>query len=80
MPISVFFLPLIAINVLISINMGEVSEIFRHTIQSIHDVGEKLDEHLQPIPTELHGAVTRTSPELLRHYEQIGIHYFFFVA
>ena len=54
--------------------MREVTEFFRHTVQSIHEDEEKLDEHLQPIPTELHGAVTRTSPELLRHYEHLGIH------
>lgn len=54
--------------------MEEVIEFFRHTIASANDEEEKLDEHLQPIPPELHGAVTRTSPELLRHYEQLGNH------
>lgn len=53
--------------------MKEVIEFFRHTIQSANEEEEKLDEHLQPIPSELHGAVTRTSPELLRHYEHLGI-------
>lgn len=53
--------------------MKEVIEFFRHTIQSANEEEEKLDEHLQPIPPELHGAVTRTSPELLRHYEHLGI-------
>ncbi|KZS20840.1 UDP-N-acetylhexosamine pyrophosphorylase-like isoform X1 [Daphnia magna] len=55
------------------INMEEVIEFFRHTIASANDEEEKLDEHLQPIPPELHGAVTRTSPELLRHYEQLAM-------
>ena len=78
------------------INLGEVIDFFRHTIQSANNDEEKLDEHLQPIrmilyltqpletqkkkrlswflflASELHGAVTRTSPELLRHYENLG--------
>lgn len=52
--------------------MKEAIDFFRHTMESANDEEEKLDEHLQPIPPELHGAVTRTSPELLRHYEQLG--------
>jgi len=55
------------------INLGEVIDFFRHTIQAANNDEEKLDEHLQPIPSELHGAVTRTSPELLRHYENLAI-------
>jgi hypothetical protein len=53
--------------------MSEVIDFFRHTIEASADEEEKLDEHLQPIPPELHGSVTRTSPELLRHYEHLGI-------
>jgi hypothetical protein len=53
--------------------MSEVIDFFRHTIEASSDEEEKLDEHLQPIPPELHGSVTRTSPELLRHYEHLGI-------
>lgn len=48
-------------------------EFFRHTVQSQNNEEEKLDEHLQPIPSDLHGAVTRTSPELMRHYESLGM-------
>ena len=51
--------------------MAEVIEFFRHTIASANDEEEKSD--LQPIPPELHGAITRTNPELLRHYEHLGI-------
>jgi hypothetical protein len=50
--------------------MAEVIEFFRHTIASANEEEEKSD--LQPIPPELHGAITRTSPELLRHYEHLG--------
>ena len=32
----------------------------------------KLDDHLQPIPAEVHGAVVRTDPEQLQHYELLG--------
>ena len=31
------------------INLGEVIDFFRHTIQSANNDEEKLDEHLQPI-------------------------------
>lgn len=55
------------------INMSEVIDFFRHTIETSADEEEKLDEHLQPIPPELHGSVTRTSPELLRHYEHLAM-------
>lgn len=48
-------------------------EFYHHAIESAQDDGEKLDERLHPIPTELHGAVTRTSPEVLRHYESLGM-------
>jgi len=55
------------------INLAEVIKFFRHTIQSANNDEEKLDEHLQPIPSELHGAITRTSPELLRHYDNLTL-------
>ena len=55
--------------------MKEVVEFFRHAIQSArhHDEEEKLDDKLEPIPSELYGSITRTNPELLRHYEDLGI-------
>lgn len=53
--------------------MKEVIEFFRHAVQSAHDEEAKLDDKLEPIPSELYGAVTRTSPELLRHYENLGM-------
>lgn len=56
-----------------SLNLEEVTDIFRHTIESTnHDADLKIDDQLQPIPPELHGAITRTSPELLKHYEHLG--------
>lgn len=55
------------------INMKEVIEFFRHAVQSAHDEEAKLDDKLEPIPSELYGAVTRTSPELLRHYENLAM-------
>nr|CAH0112107.1 unnamed protein product [Daphnia galeata] len=58
-------------NELNDINMAEVIEFFRHTIASANEEEEKSD--LQPIPPELHGAITRTSPELLRHYEHLAM-------
>jgi hypothetical protein len=54
------------------INFAEAIEFFRHTMEAADKDEEKLDERLQPIPPELHGAITRTSPELLRHYENLG--------
>jgi len=55
------------------INFAEAIEFFRHTMEAADKDEEKLDERLQPIPPELHGAITRTSPELLRHYENLAL-------
>jgi len=59
--------------------MKEVIEFFRHAVQSArhHDEEEKLDDKLEPIPSELYGSITRTNPELLRHYENLGIYYYY---
>jgi len=55
------------------INFAEAVDFFRHTMQSACSDEEKLDERLQPIPSELHGATTRTGPQLLRHYEDLAL-------
>lgn len=52
--------------------MAEVTDVFRYTMEKADKDEEKLDERLQPIPTELHGAVTRTSQDLLRRYDDLG--------
>ena len=54
------------------INFAEVTDFFRYTMDKADKDEEKLDERLQPIPPELHGAVTRTSSDLLRHYDNLG--------
>ncbi len=53
--------------------MKEVIEFFSHAVQSARDEEAKLDDKLEPIPSELYGAVTRTSPDQLRHYENLGM-------
>jgi len=55
------------------INFAEVTDFFRYTMDKADKDEEKLDERLQPIPPELHGAVTRTSSDLLRHYDNLAL-------
>ena len=35
-------------------------------------MAEKVDDHLQPVPQDIMGSVTRTDPETLRQYEETG--------
>ena len=35
-------------------------------------MAEKVDDHLQPVPQDIMGSVTRTDPETLKQYEEIG--------
>ncbi len=59
------------------IDFAEVNRFFRHTMESSSDE-EKLDERLQPIPSQVLGAITRTNDQQLRHYEDLGR--FFFIS
>lgn len=55
------------------INIGEVTSYFKRTVESINEDQEKLDDRMKPIPHHLYGAVSRTSPELLKSYEEEGL-------
>ena len=37
-------------------------------------IAEKVDDHLQPIPQDIMGSVTRTDPETLKQYEEMGMY------
>lgn len=54
------------------LNLEEVTRFFRKTQHSnTEDVG-KLDDRLQPIPAEIHGAWVRTDTDKLKLYENEG--------
>ncbi|RZF33539.1 hypothetical protein LSTR_LSTR016876 [Laodelphax striatellus] len=54
-------------------NIPEVCSYFKRASDSMTDSQEKLDDRLNPIPSHLYGAVSRTSPELLATYEHEGL-------
>jgi len=56
------------------LNLGEVTRYFKDTQsnENTENVG-KLDDRLQPIPTEIHGAVVRTETQRLKQYESEGV-------
>lgn len=55
------------------VNIPEVVEMFKKTIEIKSINQQKLDDRMNPIPAELYGAVNRCSEELLMKYEQIGL-------
>ncbi len=53
--------------------LEDINSYFRHAnSNSSQQQQGKLDDRLQPIPAEIHGAVVRTDPELLKYYENQG--------
>ena len=56
-----------------SLDLAEVCGYFKRTTSSLNeDEDQKLDERMHPIPSELHGAVTRTPLEVIESYEEVG--------
>lgn len=55
------------------VNIPEVVEMFKKTVENMSSNEQKLDDRMNPIPAELYGAVGRCPKELLMHYEQIGL-------
>nr|QCI31495.1 UDP-N-acetylhexosamine pyrophosphorylase [Grandidierella japonica] len=56
------------------LDLAEVCGYFKRTVSSVNEAeGEKLDERMQPIPSELHGAVTRTPLEIIERYDEEGL-------
>jgi hypothetical protein len=52
--------------------LEEVTGFFKRTISSASVDQEKLDDRLQPVPSEIYGSVVRTNEKLLKYYEEIG--------
>jgi len=55
------------------LNIPEVVEMFKKTVETMNVNHQKLDNRMNPIPAELYGAVNRSPKELLIKYEQIGL-------
>lgn len=56
------------------LDLAEVVGYFKRTTASINEEEErKLDERMKPIPSALHGAVTRTPLEVMESYEEEGL-------
>ncbi|XP_035709199.1 UDP-N-acetylhexosamine pyrophosphorylase isoform X3 [Folsomia candida] len=58
------------------LNFDEVTRNFQNTMSCENENAEnggKLDDRLQPIPTEIHGAVVRTDANTLQKYENEGL-------
>ena len=45
---------------------------FKQCKVDMDKMAEKVDDHLQPVPQDIMGSVTRTDPETLRQYEETG--------
>lgn len=56
-----------------SIDFNEVTSMFKKCMQLQNVDSEKLDDLLQPIPSESHGSVSRSSPETLKSYREEGL-------
>ncbi|KAB7504496.1 UDP-N-acetylhexosamine pyrophosphorylase [Armadillidium nasatum] len=57
-----------------NINFEEVCHYFKRTVDGVNeDQDKKLDEQMEPIPSSMHGAVTRTKLSELQRYEDIGL-------
>lgn len=60
-----------------SLNLDEVTAYFKNTLSCENENagnGGKLDDRLQPIPSEIHGAVVRTDAQKLQAYENEGMY------
>ncbi|XP_076347129.1 UDP-N-acetylhexosamine pyrophosphorylase-like isoform X1 [Tachypleus tridentatus] len=58
---------------LASLDLAEVTDILQHCNITPSEENGKLDELLQPIPSEHHGSLSRTSPDLLDIYRKEGL-------
>ncbi|CAH1736436.1 unnamed protein product [Aphis gossypii] len=55
------------------LNIPEVVEMFKKTLENMNTNQQKLDNRMNPIPAELYGAVNRSPKELLIKYKQMGL-------
>ncbi|XP_042901786.1 UDP-N-acetylhexosamine pyrophosphorylase isoform X2 [Parasteatoda tepidariorum] len=56
-----------------SVDFSDLATIFKETVTNRENNNQKLDQFLEPIPEELHEAVSRSSPKQLEHYRDIGL-------
>jgi len=61
-------------NDLKSLDLQEVCGFFKRTVSNVSSDQQKLDERMQPIPSDLYGSVTRTQLEKIGDYEESGLH------
>ena len=59
-------------NDLKSIDYAEVNGFFKACNESMRNAAEKVDEHLQPIPQDSLGSITRAGDETLDRYNKSG--------
>lgn len=55
------------------INVPDVVLCFKRAMDSLSEDQEKLDDRMKPIPSHLYGGVSRTSPDLIKSYENEGL-------
>lgn len=55
------------------INIPEVVSYFKRSTEILNDDQEKLDDRLKPIPSSCYGSYSRTPPDLLASYEELGL-------
>ncbi|XP_046388799.1 UDP-N-acetylhexosamine pyrophosphorylase-like protein 1 [Ischnura elegans] len=55
------------------IDFEDVTNLFRRAMESRSNAQEKADERLQPIPADRRGSITKTSPAILKSYEDAGM-------
>jgi len=59
------------------LHLEEVTSFFHATKEDVNEASSngngKLDDRMQPIPTDIHGAVVRTDPEKLVSYQHQGL-------
>lgn len=56
------------------LNLEEVCRYFKRTISGTNEEQDrKLDEQMEPIPSSMHGAITRTKLSELERYEELGL-------
>jgi len=56
-----------------NIDYEEVTGFFKQCTHDLEHAQEKVDDHLEPVPSNVLGSVTRTSPDLIKEYELEGL-------
>jgi len=55
-----------------ALNLEEITKYFNRCEESLKHPGEKIDDHLQPLPAECFGSIVRTDENKLKLYESEG--------